>query len=308
MPRVCEPRRSYHSSSPISIVTGCSSGSSRARARRIGTSFSRPSCSRYCTNGGALRARRAGCLPVSPGCFPATAGSIRARASCIGSFAWQRGVPASPSASAFIRCGTASSRTWMTRISVFCSKRWVAKQPGLTGRHPSLLARNAPPFAQYLEKDGRENDIPILFAYALFDPDDHPVTIDIGELERYDLRGSQAGGISQAQERLVLDVYCRGEQPTDLFRAENNGQAARLAGRDELLGKIVALQRDLEEEPQGSGTDVDGRYRRADRRQPQLIAMNILGGGLVGRTAQKIGKPFDVADIVELRLGAKPAD
>ena len=27
------------------------------------------------------------------------------------------------------------------------------------------------------------------------------VTIDIGELERYDLRGSQAGGISQAQER-----------------------------------------------------------------------------------------------------------
>jgi hypothetical protein len=31
-------------------------------------------------------------------------------------------------------------------------------------------------------------------ALALFDPDDHPVTIDIGELERYDLRGSQAGG------------------------------------------------------------------------------------------------------------------
>jgi hypothetical protein len=28
-----------------------------------------------------------------------------------------------------------------------------------------------------------------------------------------------------------------------------NGQAARLAGRDELLGRIVALQRDLEEEP-----------------------------------------------------------
>src|SRR5437588_45005 len=66
----------------------------------------------------------------------------------------------------------------------------AGKQPGLTGRHPSLLARDAPPVAQYLEKDGRENDIPILFALALFDPDDHPVTIDIGELERHDLRGS----------------------------------------------------------------------------------------------------------------------
>jgi len=95
----------------------------------------------------------------------------------------------------------------------------------------------------------------------------------------------------------VLDVCRRGEQPSDLFRAQNNGQAARLAGRDDLLGKIVALQRDVEEEAQGSGTNVDGRYRRPDRCQPQLIAMDILGRGLVGRPAQEIGKPFDVTDI-----------
>src|ERR1700756_926185 len=57
------------------------------------------------------------------------------------------------------------------------------KQPGLTGRHPSLLARDAPPFAQQLKKVGRENDIAILLPLALFDPDDHPITIDIGELE-----------------------------------------------------------------------------------------------------------------------------
>src|SRR5712672_3960231 len=184
----------------------------------------------------------------------------------------------------------------------------AGKQPGLTGRHPALLARDAPPFMQYLKQDGRENDVSILLALALLDPDEHPVTINIGELERYDLRGSQAGGVSQAQDRLVLDVSRRGEQPTDLFRAQNNGQAARLAGGDDLLGKIAALQRDLEEEPQSSGTDVDGSHRRPARRQPQLIAMDILGGGLVGRPAQKIGKPFDVADIVELSLGAKPPD
>src|SRR6201998_742125 len=117
----------------------------------------------------------------------------------------------------------------------------AGKQPGLTGRHPALLARNAPPFMQYLEQDGRENAVAILLALALLDPDDHPVTIDIGELERYALRGSQTGGISQAEDRPVLDIRRRGEQPTDLLRAENNGQAARLAGRDELIGKIVAL-------------------------------------------------------------------
>src|SRR6516164_2994345 len=64
----------------------------------------------------------------------------------------------------------------------------AGKQPGLAGRHPALLARDAPPVAQQLEKVGRENDIPILLPLALLDPDEHPVTIDIGELERYDLR------------------------------------------------------------------------------------------------------------------------
>ena len=89
----------------IRVEQGKSLPSRKRGVRRIGTSFSRLSCLRYCMSGGASRARRAGCLPVSPGCFPATAGSIRVRASCIGSFAWQPGVPASPSVSAFIRCG-----------------------------------------------------------------------------------------------------------------------------------------------------------------------------------------------------------
>src|SRR6516165_7430017 len=43
----------------------------------------------------------------------------------------------------------------------------TGKQPGLTGRHPALLARNAPPFMQYLEQDGRENDVAILLAPRL---------------------------------------------------------------------------------------------------------------------------------------------
>src|SRR5262249_6864760 len=35
--------------------------------------------------------------------------------------------------------------------------------------------------------------------------------------------------------------------------------------------------------------------------------MDILDGGLVGRPAQEIGKLFDVADILVVRLGAEPA-
>src|SRR6516165_3738642 len=119
----CEPQRSYRSSSPILIATGWSSGSNRARERRTGMSFSRPSFLSCCATGGGSRARRDGCLPVSPGCFPATAGSIPVRASSTGSFAWQRGAPALPNASAFIHCGTALLRISWSRRPISGSSR-----------------------------------------------------------------------------------------------------------------------------------------------------------------------------------------
>ena len=78
----------------IRVEQGKSLPPRRREARRIVMSFSRPTCSRYCANGGASRARRDGCLPVSTGCFLATGGSIRVRASSTGSFAWQHGMPA----------------------------------------------------------------------------------------------------------------------------------------------------------------------------------------------------------------------
>ena len=38
----------------------------------------------------------------------------------------------------------------------------------------------------------------------------------------------------------MLDVRRRREQLTDLFRAENDGEAARLADRHDRVGKIAA--------------------------------------------------------------------
>jgi hypothetical protein len=64
----------------------------------------------------------------------------------------------------------------------------------------------------------------------------------------------------------------------------------------------------FEEEPQSSSPDVDGWHRHSDQRQPQLVPMDVLWRGLVGRPANEIRKAFDVADIVVLSLGAKPAD
>jgi hypothetical protein len=43
----------------------------------------------------------------------------------------------------------------------------AGEQPGLAGMHPSLLARGAPPFTQYIEQVGREKDVAILVAPRL---------------------------------------------------------------------------------------------------------------------------------------------
>ena len=130
----------------IRVEQGKSLPSRKRGARRIGMSFSRPIFLRYCANGGALPASRDGCLLVSPGCFPATVGNIRVPSRCIGSFAWQRGVPVSPSVSAFIRCGTALplifwSKRPISASSKFCSDTRSSTRRRFTPASPS--ARSA---------------------------------------------------------------------------------------------------------------------------------------------------------------------
>jgi integrase/recombinase XerD len=130
----------------IRVEQGKSLPSRKRGARRIGMSFSRPTFSRSCANGGAPRARRDGCLPASPGCSPATAASIRVRANSTASFAWQRGVPALPNVSVFIRCGTALPPISWSKRPISGSSRFCSDTRSSTRRrsiHGSPLTRSA---------------------------------------------------------------------------------------------------------------------------------------------------------------------
>jgi integrase/recombinase XerD len=96
--------------------------------------------------GGASRARRDGCLPASPGCSPATAGSTSVRATFTGSFAWQRHAPALPSVSVSIRCGTALPPISWSKRPISGSSRFCSDTRSSTRRrstHVSRLARSA---------------------------------------------------------------------------------------------------------------------------------------------------------------------
>jgi len=127
----------------IRIEQGKSLPSRKRGARRIATSFSRPTCSRYCVNGGAPRARRDGCIPASPGCSPATGDSTSVGASSTGSFAWQPSAPASPSVSVFTRCGTALPPIFWNRRPISGSSRCCSDTRSSTRRRSTPASPSA---------------------------------------------------------------------------------------------------------------------------------------------------------------------
>jgi len=118
----------------IRVEQGKSLPPRRRGARRIGMLSSRPTFSSCCANGGASRARRDGCLPASPGCFPATAGSTSVRATFTGSFAWQRHALALPSVSVSIRCGTALPPICWSKRPISGSSRACPRESGGSAR------------------------------------------------------------------------------------------------------------------------------------------------------------------------------
>ena len=141
----------------------------------------------------------------------------------------------------------------MTRISTFCSSRWVAKlcrsvcietrlsmraasrglmhgavelpraqgvhrvqtreQPA-AGEHLALGTGDAPPGAQPLEQHRREHGVAILAALALLDAQRHALAIDVADLQRDDFAGAKSRAVGDRQGRLMLEVLGRGDQAT----------------------------------------------------------------------------------------------
>jgi len=91
-------------------------------------------------------ARKKGWMsPGQPWLFPSYRGKHTIRASSTGSFAWPRGVPASPNVSVFIPCGTALPPISWNRRPTFASSRCCSDTRSSTRRrsiHGSPLTRS----------------------------------------------------------------------------------------------------------------------------------------------------------------------
>ena len=79
-------------------------------------------------------------------------------------------------------------------------------------------------------------------ALAFADMDDHPLAVDVGDLQIQRFLAAQARAVVEGQQRPMLDVHLSIEQGTDFFTAPDCGKLAAYLGLDDFLIKPLLLQ------------------------------------------------------------------
>jgi hypothetical protein len=127
------------------------------------------------------------------------------------------------------------------------------------GKQPMLRTRQTPIGPQNAEPLGRQHDRAVLAALALLDPDNHPATVNIGDLEAHRLAGAQSRCVGGRQRSTRLQARRRLEKSYDLVGVQHHGQLMRLSSIGDPFWDRIEAQRDPIEEPQGADRLVQRR-------------------------------------------------
>src|SRR5580692_4788320 len=68
----------------------------------------------------------------------------------------------------------------------------------------------------------REWQFPVTRVFTPMDVDDHPLAVDVGELQPRGFSSSKTSGVQEQQDRSVAKVGCGRNQLLDFFRAEDD--------------------------------------------------------------------------------------
>ena len=84
-----------------------------------------------------------------------------------------------------------------------------------------------------LQQLRRQHHLARELALALADVDDHPLAVDVGDLQIERFLTAKPGAVVQGQQRPMLDVHLGIEQGTDFLPAPDCGQLAPHLGLDD---------------------------------------------------------------------------
>ena len=229
---------------------------------------------------------------------------------------------------------------WITRISTPCSSRWVAKlcrsvcgdtrlvipaawaaarttrpswraDSGSTGLRPGnsqppgssrLRRRPSRHQAQQFEQLRRQHRVAVLVALAALDAQQHPLGIDIADLERNNLRDAQPGAVRGGERCLVLWRRCRLQQQRHLLDAEYRRYPPWVRHDGEPPCQIWPVERHREEEAQRRDRAVDARRLHAALRLVQPKEAQFFRRRRVRRPADESREGAHVANIIAPRV------
>src|SRR5579859_6536627 len=152
--------------------------------------------------------------------------------------------------------------------------------------------------AQFLEQDGAEHDVAVLFAFAGLNVHDHASAIDIVDLQACEFGAAHAGAVESHQNgaiegsRRSLDELC------DFFLAENGRQAIALLGIRSVGNAPGPLERLDVEEAQGAemvGHRTGSQFVKSE--ELRLVLADVLRSQAIGRAVEVLSKALDQTNV-----------
>ena len=144
----------------------------------------------------------------------------------------------------------------LVRNGLFRSAPGIAawKQVGL-GLAPT------PVFPQSFQQRRTQRQVTIFAALAFHHADDHPLAIDVADLETREFGASHAGSVECHQQRPSKQVSGAIDQLRDFLPAQHRRQPAPVPGVGQELAKLMSLER-LDEKESQRRYSVDHRAGR----------------------------------------------
>ena len=140
--------------------------------------------------------------------------------------------------------------------------------------------------------------------------DQHPIAVDIADLETTDLRCPQSCAIGNAQSGTIFEprAWGRCQHLRDLFDTQNTRQPAWLRPELHVALHILSVAGRAEQKPQRHDPRVERWWRHLRIGHVKLICAQIVRRRRIRRPLQKSSKVLDCPNVGFLRLVTHPVD
>jgi hypothetical protein len=175
-------------------------------------------------------------------------------------------------------------------------------------KQPMTRSGQPPIGAQDCQQLRRQHHVAVFATLAMFDPDHHPATVNIGDLQSDRFGGAQPGRIGRRQRDTRLQARHRFEKAHNLVGAQHHRQFAGLARIGDPFRNFVMAKRHAIEKPQGAHRLVQRRPGHPTRDQVNLESPDIFQPHTVWSTAEISAQLADRMKVGSLRRWREIAD